>query len=186
MPMALDPPTPAPSEQPQTEEPLIRIGEHWVPAHEAWQKLETATAVTEIIDRFNQRFPELSTPVTREIVPLVRQRLKTITLHMPRRQTVPELEDIATELLHRHPPEEVIEILREQHDQDIDLAGLVALAGEEPYLDALRHEAREYTTNKILPEQTADIWNDMHRPAPGGGLWNRRKVEMLLQMPTGD
>lgn len=186
MSMALETPSPAPTGETQTEEPLIRIGEHWVPAHEAWQKLETATAVTEIIDRFNQRFPELSTPVTREVVPLVRQRLKAIALRMPQRQVIRELGAVATKLLHRHRPEEALAILREQHDQDIDLVGLVALAGEGPYLDSLRKEAREYTANKILPEQTAAIWNDMHRPAPGGGLWNRRKVEMLLQMPTGD
>ncbi len=166
------------------EEPLIRIGEHWVPAHRAWQKLETATAITEIIERFNRRFPDLSTPVTREVVPLVRDRLKAIELRMPPRPSAPDLAAIASELVAQHGPEEALDILRGQHDQDIDLAGLIALTGEGPYLDALRREAEEYAANMILPEQTADIWNDMRRPAPGGGLWSRRKVEMLMQMPT--
>ena len=69
-------------DEPQ-EQPTIRFGDDWLPAHEAWGKLETANAVADTIDRFNERFPQLASRETRDVVPLVRQRLKDIELRMP-------------------------------------------------------------------------------------------------------
>ncbi len=161
--------------------PMIRLGDAWVPAHEAWARMETASAVAGHIERFNRRFPELSTETTREVVPLVRQRLKDISLRMPPKPPPEQnLKEMAAELLVRLSPEEAIEQLFAASGEELTLRELIALAGEQAYIEALTREALEYQANQILPEQTAQIWNDMARPAPGGGLWSGQKVEKLL------
>ncbi|RMG37997.1 MAG: hypothetical protein D6720_02225 [Gammaproteobacteria bacterium] len=170
---------------PSEDEPHIRMGDEWIPAHQVWARLETASAVTDAIDRFNERFPHLSSDVTQEVVPLVRQRLRDIELRMPkRRQETPDLAGIVAGLLEQMSPEEVLETLEAEQGVALNLNELIVMVGERAYMVALRREAVEYEANKILPEQTADIWNDLKRPAPGGGLWSRRKVEMVLQLPA--
>jgi hypothetical protein len=164
--------------------PMIRIGDRWVPAHEAWAHMETASAVADHIERFNHNFPELSTQTTREVVPLVRQRLKDISLRMPDKSSARDLSGMARKLLDRLSPEEAIEQLLASSGEELTVRELIALAGEQAYVGALRREAVEYQANQILPEQTAQIWNDMARPAPGGGLWSQQKAEALLdQIP---
>jgi hypothetical protein len=163
------------------EQPTIRFGDSWIPAPDAWKKMETATVVTDAIDRFNTDFPHLATDETRAVVPLVRQRLKDIEVRMPKsRAEMPSLADAASELLQTLPPEDVLEMLREKHGAEISLRQLVQLVGDTPYLQSLGREAREFTLNRISPPQTADLWNDARRPAPGGGLWTAKKVERLL------
>jgi hypothetical protein len=164
------------------EEPMIKIAGEWVPAHKAWAQMEFASEVTDMIERFNADHPTLSTETTREVVPIVRQRLKDIALRMPRKgQDAPDLVGIITESLARMSPEEVVDQLREQHGQDISVRDLITLAGESLYEEALAREASEYRANRILPEQTAQIWNDMARPVPGGGLWSGKKVEQIMR-----
>ena len=46
--------------------------------------------------------------------------------------------------------------------------------------DLVVREATEFEANRVLPEQTAELWNDSGRPAPGGGLWTAGKVSHLL------
>ena len=163
------------------EEPMIQLDGKWVPAHEAWAKMEVASEVADVIERFNRRFPELSSDSTRDVVPLVRQRLKDIQLRMPQKSPEsPDLGPIAFDLLQRMSPEEAIESLGRDFDQSLGLRDLIALAGEAAYLGALAREAEEYRVNAILPEQTAQIWNEMRRPAPGGGLWSAAKVEAIM------
>lgn len=162
------------------EEPEIRFGEFWVPAHQAWKKLEIASTVTDNIDHFNARFPQLSTELTRSVVPLVRQRLKNVDMRTPRRKAGEDLAPLAKELLQSMLPEDVLNTLARDHDEKLNLRELIALAGEHAYLQSLRTEAGEYESNKISPDQTAQIWNEMLRPAPGGGLWTREKVHRLI------
>lgn len=163
------------------QDPAIRFGGQWRPAHEVWKKMETANVVADAIERFNERFPNLSTAETREVVPLVRGRLKNIELRMPSKEShESDLAKIGADLLADHAPEQVIGILREQHGTDVDIGQLIQLAGEQPYVDALLREALEYESNRILPEQTAELWNDAGRPPPGGGLWTVRKINALL------
>ena len=54
------------------------------------------------------------------------------------------------------------------------------VAGERPYTNALRREGSDLKTNRVSPEQTAQLWNEQGRPAPGGGLWSPTKVIKLL------
>jgi hypothetical protein len=162
------------------EEPTIRFGDEWIPARDAWKKMETATVVVEAIERFNENFPHLSTPDTREVVPLVRQRLKNIQLKIPKRAEGPDFVGEAAALLEDLPPEDVIDTLAERHGLEIDLMQLVQMVGDGAYMRALGREAVEFKLNLISPDQTAQLWNDARRPAPGGGLWTARKIQELL------
>lgn len=162
------------------ENPMIRFGGEWTPAHEVWKKMETATVVADAIQRFNERFPELSTNETRKVVPLVRQRLHDIELRMPSRSgELPDLGPIAADLLGRLSPEDALIALQERSGVQLDMQHLVQLAGQS-YVGALTREATEFEANRVLPEQTAELWNDSGRPVPGGGLWTAGKVNHLL------
>jgi hypothetical protein len=167
------------------EAPMIRFGGEWTPAHEVWKKMETAIVVADAIQRFNERFPELSTDETRTVVPLVRQRLKEIELRMPSRSgELPDLGPIAADLLDSFPPEDALEALQDRCGIQLDMQHMVQLAGQ-AYMAALSREASEYEANQILPEQTAQLWNNCGRPAPSGGLWTAHKVADLLDTLPG-
>lgn len=164
----------------ETAEPMIRFAGEWIPAHDLWNKMETANVVADAIERFNAEFPNLASAETREVVPAVRKRLKKIDLRMPGKSDVPDLAPIALGLLQSVPPEDVIEVLREKYDTEMDMAQLIELAGKEAYVSALGREARKFALNMISPEQTAELWNDSPRPAPCGGLWSAESVQDLL------
>jgi len=173
--------TAKPNSEKAGKEPLIRIGDRWVPAHKAWARMETASGFADSVERFNRRFPDLTTKTTREVVPLVRQRLRDIALRMPEKATEPtDPGTILAQLLAQVSPEDAIAELLERTGKSVDLRELIALAGEDAYIGALAREAGEFRKNSILPEQTAQIWNEMGRPLPGGGLWSGRRVEELL------
>lgn len=162
-------------------EPKIMFAGEWIPAHEAWSKMETALTATEVIDRFNTRFPHLASEETQAVVPEVRRRLRDIQLSMPKGMArAPELRGRALELLQSQGPEDVLETLREEFDADIDMRSLLAITGREPYLVALQREAGELAQNKVSDEQAATLWNELQRPAPGGGLWTASKVRQVL------
>ncbi len=161
-------------------EPMIRFGGEWIPAHDLWKKMETANVVADTIERFNAEFPNLASAETRDVVPAVRKRLKEIDLRMPGEYSAPDLTPIALGLLESMPPEDVVEVLREKYDAEVDMAQLIQLAGQEAYQSALTREARTFALNMISPEQTAELWNDFPRPAPGGGLWSAKAVQDLL------
>jgi len=164
----------------KTAEPMIRFGGQWIPAHDLWNKMETANVIADAIERFNEKFPHLSSADTRDVVPLVRQRLKDIDLRMPGKDNQPDLTPIALGLLESMAPEDVIEALRENHDAGLDMVQLIQLVGEEAYLASLSREAHEFSLNLILPDQAAELWNETSRPAPGGGLWTAKIVSQLL------
>lgn len=169
---------------PKTAEPMIRFGGQWIPAHDLWSKMETANVVADAIERFNSKFPELANTDTRDVVPLVRQRLKDIDLRMPGKEAKPDLSSVVAELLRTMPPEDVIATLRDKHEVDVDFADLIKLGGAEAYAGALSREADTFKLNQISPEQTAELWNEAARPCPEGGLWTARKVEILLNPKT--
>ena len=169
------------SDQESDELPMIRFAGVWVPAHEVWKRMEAATVVVEHIERFNTKFPHLSSAQTRDVVPLVRQRLKEIELRMPsKEEDAEDIGDIAAKMLESLSVDETLETLAEQYDVSLGAEGLVHVAGEEAYLSAMRREAREFVTNRVSPEQNAQLWNEQGRPAPGGGLWSPTKVIALL------
>lgn len=162
-------------------EPLIKLGDRWVPAHKVWARMKMASGFADSVERFNKRFPELTTKTTREVVPLVRERLRNIALRMPKKATEPEDPGtILAELLGQVSPEEAIAELYERTGKSVDLQELISLAGEEAYIGALAREATEFRKNSIHPEQTAQIWTEMGRPLPSGGLWSGKRIQELL------
>ena len=173
------------SDQESDDEPMIQFGGEWIPAHEAWKKMETATVVVEHIERFNDNFPHLSNHRTRDVVPLVKKRLKNVELRIPTRKEGPDIAGIALELLETMAPDDVLDALAEQHDTQLSVDQLIQLVGDQPYMKALQREAKEFEMNRISPDQTAQLWNEMGRPAPGGGLWSENKISELLAEDFG-
>jgi len=171
----------------EIEETQIRFGDHWIPAHKALEKMETIASVTDRIDQFNKNFPNLSSKLTRSVVATARVRLDNYELRNPSEKVPVDLALVAIDLLSHMDPESVVEELDREHNQTFNLRELIGLVGEEHYLSALRREAIEFQENRILPAQTAEIWGEMSRPAPGGGLWNQKKVEtLILSTPSDD
>ena len=164
----------------QPEPSLIHFGGAWLAAHDVWKKMETANAVTDVIDHFNTRFPHLSSSDTREVVPLVKQRLKDMTLRIPAEYRRPDIGAVAAELLDSMSPEDTIEVLTERHGIRMDVMQLIQMAGEKSYVKALCREAAEYRLHRISADQTAQLWDALARPAPGGGLWTGKKVTAIL------
>ncbi len=165
----------------EPEEPMVLFAGKWIPAHLAWKKMQTATVVADVIERFNQGFPGLSTEDTRDVVPLVRQRLKDIHLRMPTSHAKSrDLSPLAQELLDTMSPEAAIDTLREKHGVNIEISQFIQLVGDQNYLEALRREATDFELNQILPRQTAQLWNESSRPAPGGGIWTEDKIQKLI------
>jgi len=164
--------------------PHIWLGGRWIPAHQAWARMKFATDIVNSIERFNQRFPRLSTQNTLDVVPLVRQRLREISLRMPENDEPIDPGALLGQLLEEMSPEDAIVALRRRTGQAIDLRELISLAGEEAYSAALAREAEDFRSNSISPEQTAQIWNESGRPLPGGGIWSGKRIqEMLVQPP---
>ena len=125
-----------------TDEPMIRFAGEWIPAHDAWKKMETATVVVDHIDRFNTDFPHLSSPRTRDVVPLVRRRLKDIELYLPRKIEYADIAPDAIRMLATTSPEDVVDALAEQFDTPLSLDQLIQIAGEKAYLGALQRGRR--------------------------------------------
>lgn len=169
------------SDHESDEQPMIRFAGVWVPAHEVWKRMESATVVVEHIERFNTNFPQLSSEKTRDVVPLVRQRLKEIELRMPHKdEDIADIGDIAAELLRSKTVDETLDTLAGEHGVELGVEQLVHVAGEESYLHALLREARDLRKNRVSPEQSAQLWNELGRPAPGGGLWSPTLILKLL------
>ena len=161
--------------------PKIRFNGEWIPAHKAWASFATAMSIAENIERFNQRWPNLATDATRTIVPKVREQLKLIELYMPeRKEASTDLGKTAAKLLVDLGPEETIERIRDEFGQELDLQALVNIAGFPIYLKALSNEVRTLRRNQVSSEQTAKLWNELGRPAPGDGTWTEEKVDRLL------
>lgn len=168
-----------------SERASIRFGDHWIPAHTVWRKVETVRAVLRVIDHFNTTFPHLASAATREVLPLVRRRLAELEQRMPGNRPTTGLGATAAGLLASASPEGVIDTIAQTHGIRMDIPQLIRVAGDEPYRDALAREALEFSRNGISAEQTARLWNEAGRPAPEGGLWSGRKIEALLATQPG-
>lgn len=171
----------------EASQPTINFGGEQIPAHEAWGRLETLSTATDLLDRFNADHPDLATEFTVQVVETVRHRLQRIQLTMPAKggneggdtNGVDEV-NLAKELLAKYSPEEVLEMLEAEHGVEMNIHAL-SQAAAEAYVQALAREAVELEANMVLPDQMADLWNELGRPAPGGGLWTTSKVHQLIK-----
>ncbi len=163
-------------------QPSIRFGGKEVPAHQIWTKTKLLYGVNEFLAQLNDRMPEFATEQTVALVPEVRRRLKAIEVAMPKRfEPSPEMKEAAKALLKLLSLELALESFNADQDVELQMSEFVELIGPRAYHKALRAEAREWEVNQILPIQTADIWNEQERPAPGNtGGWTGKMVEHLL------
>ena len=86
----------------------------------------------------------------------------------------------AAELIEQYLVDDVLDKLISEFDREIDFYGLIDLCGRDKYIAALRREAIELKQNFISPEQTADLWNGLGKPAVGGDRWNAKAVSVLM------
>jgi len=62
--------------------PKVRLGDTWVPAHRIWKVVESITTAADLVEKFNADRTELTTPVTRDVVDMVRTRIRDMELAM--------------------------------------------------------------------------------------------------------
>lgn len=91
-----------------------------------------------------------------------------------------DLAEAARQLLGAMSVEEALHMLQTDYDNPIDIRGLIAMVGEEVYLETLSREAGEFIANMIAADQIVELWNESGLPSPIGGLWTVADVEKLL------
>lgn len=62
--------------------PKVRVGNSWVDAHRVWNVVETITTATDLVEKFNESRPQLSTPISQEVVDVVRKRIRDMEIAM--------------------------------------------------------------------------------------------------------
>ena len=147
--------------------------------------IETAREAVTQLKRLTHDFPRLSTRHVKQAIETWNEEMfqkgELIWLEKQRRRTERNaLEARAAELIENHHTDDVLDRLITEFDQDIDFYGLLDLCGREKYIAALRREAIELRANAISPEQTADLWNSVDKPAIGGAHWNAQAVAVLM------
>lgn len=66
--------------QPKKKIPKVRIGEVWLPAHKIWKVVESLNTATDMVERYNETRPTLTTPITEEVVDRVRARIRDMEM----------------------------------------------------------------------------------------------------------
>jgi hypothetical protein len=163
-------------------QPTIRFGDQELPTYEAWKKLEVINVAVRHLKYLNERYPELATKLTVDAVDLVFKRIKAIEIIMPKPpEKSPQLEEVAKNLLNDHSLEDALELLRQDHNAEVDYVALIHLVGFDAYREALKKEIVEFQQNFLSFDQIAELWTESKRPVPGGGLmWNAKSVQRLL------
>ena len=137
------------------------------------------------LDELNVRFPNLATSVTREAVEQWRSRNQGILTYGPRGAVQAGYDEahakgLAVGLLEDHGLEDVLEILRSEHEIVLTLHELVDLIERENYLAALRKDVGLLTENSVSYEQIAKLWTETGRPALGSVGWSAQSVSALV------
>ena len=161
---------------------VIRIAGIDIPIHLAWDKIETLNTSADLLDRLNQKYPHLATEFTHGITTIVRERIaKSLgEIKPPPKKEVHLVEFLLDKLAAGHDPLDILDMTKQEKEMDITLEDLVYLVGEKAYMEAMTRQAKEYHENRILPEQIADLWNQVLMPAPGKQHWTKADIEKLL------
>ncbi len=160
---------------------FIRFAGMDIPAHMAWKKIEVLNTAADNLERLNGQYPHLATEFSREILAIVRKRLKTSVSELGKPKELDNSYiDMLKELIKTDAPEDCLDKVRSAYNIDLNIQDLIYHVGEVNYMEAMIREAELYRDNKILPEQTAELWNQMERPAPGKQHWTGKDVLSLL------
>jgi hypothetical protein len=161
---------------------VIRIAGIDVPVHQAWNKIEALNTSADILEKLNNKYPNLATDFTHEIVPLTRERMKASTGNLKPPTQVEDKEDFAAflkEKIQHVDPVELVDIAKNEKGVEISLEDLLYFIGEDEYMNSMERQAKEFIVNKISYKQMCEIWNEMHLPAPGKAHWT---VSDLIDM----
>ena len=147
--------------------------------------IETAREAVAQMKRLTHDFPRLSTRHVKQAIETWNEEMfrkgEIVWLEKQRKRMLRNaLEERAAELIENRHTDDVLDMLIAEFNQDIDFHGLLDLCGREKYVAALRREAIELRANSISPEQTADLWNSVDKPAIGGEHWNAQAVAVLM------
>ncbi|WP_428605977.1 hypothetical protein [Sedimenticola sp.] len=148
---------------------------------------ETVDACADRLDQLNNRFAHLASESTHESVETWKKVKDRILFdygdEKKAHDSGPDVKAIAIELLEKqgHSLEDVIDLLKSDHDIEVDIAGLAQTIGKTAYVAALRKDAGDLLSNAISFAQIASLWNDLDRPAFGGENWTARSVSILVE-----
>ncbi len=147
--------------------------------------IETAREAISQLKRLTHDFPRLSTRHVKVAIETWNEEMfqkgELVWLEKQRKKMERDaLEMRAAELIETHHTDDALDILISEFGRQIDFYGLLDLCGREKYIDALRREAIELKANCISPEQTAELWNSVNKPAVGGERWNAKAVSVLM------
>jgi hypothetical protein len=147
--------------------------------------IQTAREAITQLKRLSSDFPQLSTRHVKRAIETWNEDLfkKGEIIWLEKQQQKKErdaMENRAAELIETHHTDDVLDMLLAEFDQEIDFYGLMDLCGRERYIAALAREAVELKANAISPEQTAELWNSIGKPAVGGEHWNATAVSVLM------
>jgi hypothetical protein len=147
--------------------------------------IETAREAISQLKRLNRDFPRLTTSQVKQAIETWNEEMfqKGELVWLEKQQKRLErtaMEERAAELIENNHTDDVLDMLIAEFNRDIDYYGLMDLCGRDKYIGALRREAIELKANAISPEQTADLWNSVGKPAVGGEQWNATAVSVLM------
>jgi hypothetical protein len=147
--------------------------------------IEVAREAVTQLKRLSRDFPRLSTRHVKVAIETWNEEMfqkgEIVWLEKQRkRMERSALEDRAAELIEEHHLDDVLDTLVSEFKREIDFYGLIDLCGRDKYIAALRREAIELKQNSISPEQTAELWNSVNKPAIGGDRWNAKGVSVLM------
>lgn len=166
----------------KSKQTVVKIAGTDFPVHLVWKKIESINTATDLLERLNNEFPHLANDFTRGIPPIVRGRIKCSLGDLkPPSNVDEEIISFLKDKIVNNSPEETVDLLMQEKGIDINLSDLIYFVGRETYIEAMKREAELFKANMILPEQTAALWNDMQRPAPGKAHWTKTDVENLLE-----
>lgn len=152
-----------------------------VPVHLAWKKIEALNTGADLLERLNEKYPGLSTDFTAEIVPVVRNRMKSSVGQIG---APPKVDDdflnFLKEEIHNDNPLDLLDRAKAEKGKDISIDDLLYFVGKDAYMDAMHRQAREFHDNRISHAQICQLWNESELPAPGKDLWKPEDIEAMI------
>jgi len=162
---------------------VVRIAGMDIPVHLAWHKIETLNTGADILEQLNAKYPHLASDFTHEIIPLVRDRMKSCIGDL---KPPPKVEDkeaftaYLKEKIQHETPADLVDISKNEKGIEISIEDLIYFVGEDEYLGAIQREAEQFVANKISYKQMCEIWNGMQLPAPGKAHWTVGDITEML------
>lgn len=163
--------------------PVVRIAGIDIPVYLAWHKIETLNTGADILEQLNEKYPHLASDFTHEIIPIVRERMKSSIGDLKPPPKVDDREAFSRflkEKIQQESPADLIDIAKNEKGIDISMEDLIYFVGENEYMGAMQREAKEFVANKISYKQMCEIWNQMQLPAPGKAHWTVADITQMI------